>query len=75
MMSSVSLLHDVISFPPADPLPNDDRDTPYFTIGDKNAKKVRDLRLSVKVNGVCPTKYLISSAFYKSTKTHLSGII
>ncbi len=21
---------DVISFPPADPLPNDDRDTPYF---------------------------------------------
>ncbi len=24
----------VISFPPADPLPNDDRDTPYFIIGD-----------------------------------------
>ncbi len=24
----------VIGFPPADPLPNDDRDTPYFIIGD-----------------------------------------
>ncbi len=36
--------HYVISFPPAYPLPNDDKDTPYFIIGD-NAFSLRTLMM------------------------------
>ena len=48
-----------------------------FTNGltSKNAKKTRDLRLSVNLNYFFTLEYIESSAFRKSTKTHLSSII